>query len=352
MNGTIYDLPPLSRVAFGSLDRPSVPAAVPIRWQARSGWPRPLRTGVISNPRSRHNQRATGAFERRSDVIQAAPATRAELRDVLADWADWGMDLIVIDGGDGTVRDVLTCSGEVWGDRWPAFAVLPSGKTNALAIDLGVPAGWTLDDAMVAAREGNRITRAPIEISRPNEEGAAVRGFLLGAGAFVDATELAQRTHRVGAFNSIAVGLAVGWTLIDTAFGGAESRWRRGTRMAVRFGAGARPRQGAVLDTDGVRYLLLASTLERLPLGLKPLGEERSGLKTLLVDAPLRSPFRRVPAVIAGRDSAALEADGYHRIDASEIEVDLAGSFILDGEIFPGGRYTMRETTPLSFVVP
>ena len=52
--------------------------------------------------------------------------------------------VLVINGGDGTVRDVLTAGLDVFGEHWPALAVLPKGKTNALNVDLGAPAGWSL----------------------------------------------------------------------------------------------------------------------------------------------------------------------------------------------------------------
>ena len=220
VDGTIYDFAALPRIAMQ-------PAAGIASSAPAAGAPATAGiglVGVITNPRSHRNRaRGAGALNR-PGLIHAAPRTRAELAAVIADFARKGVKLLVIDGGDGTIRDVLTCGGAIWGDRWPAVAVLPAGKTNALAVDLGVPQDWSLDDALAAARGGSVALRSPIAIRRSDEQGVAVRGFLFGAGAFVDATALAQRTHRLGAFNGLAVGLAVAWGLAETFLGGANGR--------------------------------------------------------------------------------------------------------------------------------
>src|SRR3546814_6076091 len=53
-----------------------------------------------------------------------------------------------------------------FGDRMPRMAILPSGKTNALALDLGVPLDWAVADVVEAAARGQFVRRAPIEIYR------------------------------------------------------------------------------------------------------------------------------------------------------------------------------------------
>ena len=49
--------------------------------------------------------------------------------------------MLVINGGDGTVQAALTeiHNGGHFGDEPPPVAVLPSGKTNLIALDLGAP---------------------------------------------------------------------------------------------------------------------------------------------------------------------------------------------------------------------
>lgn len=350
MNGTIYDFSGLPRVAAPGADALMWPRERTRRWAPMSA---PEHVGLITNPRSHRNHSAAlAAASPRPGLIAAAPKSRAELRDVLARFAAERIDLLVIDGGDGTVRDVLTCAGDAWGAHWPRIAVLPSGKTNALAIDLGTARDWTLDQALAAARRGGITTRAPVEIERRDAAGGAVRGFLFGAGAFVGATALAQRTHRRGAFRGVAVGLALSWAVGQTLLGSSSSEWRRGERMRIRHHERSVPMHGAALASERAEYLFLASTLERLPLGIRPFGAERRGLKTLTIDAPPRRVLTALGPLLAGSEAAWLEHAGYRRIDAPSLDLDLDGEFILDGERFPAGRYRISEGVPLNFVTP
>lgn len=323
--------------------------------RARTVAPAPAapRVGLISNPRSHRNSTvALAAGAPRPGIIAAAPRTRAQLREVLVRYAEERIDLLVVDGGDGTVRDVLTCASNFWEGWTPRLAVLPSGKTNALAIDLGLPQDWSLDQALAAAHAGGAVTRSPLAIERRGRSDGAVRGFLFGAGAFVAATELAHRTHRVGAFNGVAVGLALTWAVGQTLFGSPAGPWRRGERMRIRHHERSVGMHGALLETDRDQYILLASTLERMPVGVRPFGRPRPGLKTLTIDAPPRKLTAATGALLGGSEAAWLERAGYHRIDAPALDLDLDGEFILDGETFPAGQYRVIEAAPISFVVP
>lgn len=310
-----------------------------------------IRTGIICNPKSHRNRssvEATRPFVS-GTVLAVTPRTQAELAEVLTDFAQHGIELLVIDGGDGTIRDVLTAAATVWTGAMPRVAIVPSGKTNALALDLGIPDDWTLDKALAAARVGHVVVRRPVEVEH-RDTGSTRRGFLFGAGAFVEATGLAQRAHRAGAFKGFAVGVALSWAIVQTLFGRASGMWRAGNRMHVRYDAAADA--GRVADTDTHRYILLASTLTRMPLGVQPFGAARDGLKTLLVDAPPRWLAAAAPLIVAGSPAKWLDRAGYHRIDTPALDVTMEAGFILDGEVYPGGALTIRQAAPISFVVP
>lgn len=349
MTDFILDYPAMPRLM--AFDAPVLPRPV------RVGSGRPVRApiGIISNGRSHRNRGGLAPQVPAGDaeVIAAAPQTRAELTRTLAEFRMRGVGLLVVDGGDGTIRDVLTCGGAVWEDDWPTLAIVPSGKTNALAIDLGLPDCWTPADAVAAASSGRIIRRSPLEIVRAGSDAVPLRGFLFGGGAFVGATELAQHTHRAGAFRGVAVGMALAWALAQTLFGNDAGQWRAGTASRLGFSPDARPlADGPVPDGEASRYLLLSSTLTYLPLGLKPFGPTRSGLKTLVVDAPPRRLVSAVSAILRGAAPGWLPDAGYHRVDAASVDVRLDGNFILDGEIFPGGELSVREGPELRFAVP
>ena len=95
-----------------------------------------IRTGLIVNPLSRRNRDGVAPLlEDLPDLLVAAPASLAELREVLADFARQEVGLVIISGGDGTVREVLTALVPAYGAALPALAVVPSGNANLIAAD-------------------------------------------------------------------------------------------------------------------------------------------------------------------------------------------------------------------------
>ena len=304
-----------------------------------------IRTGLIHNPRSRRNRAAAQPPGALNGILVESPHDRAELDQALAYFAQARVELLIIDGGDGTVREVLTRAPAHFGTGLPTLAVLPSGKTNALAFDLGAPRRWTLEAALQSAGAGRLAYRRPLEVLRDGSDTPLVRGFIFGAGAFVKGVDLAQRAHKLGAFEGLAVGLTMGAASIQTLFGGPRSGWRSGDPMQLRFDD-AEPKETAIA-------LLLASTLNRLPLGVQPFGRKHhGGMRALAVDAPPKRLHAALVPLLTGRDAPWLEPAGYLRREIEEMQVRLDASFVLDGETFAGGDLPVRAAPPLAFVVP
>lgn len=314
------------------------------------------RVGVLRNPRS-HGNRRTGQAARATgqgaEILLREPARRDDIEDALRDFAERGIDLLVVDGGDGTIRDVLTAGLAVFGSRFPTLAVLARGKTNALAIDLGIGRHWDVGDAVDAWQARRLQNLRPMVVNRADVAARPVAGFVLGAGAFTRALATAADAHRIGAFGSLAVGLTMGWGLLQIFLGGARSDWRRGTALALELSGGPPPSASTPQSGERRRILLAATTLRRMPLGLRPFGRPRDGLKLLLLEQPRRLLLLAVPAVLSGWRSAWLERAGLWRGDATGFTLTLPDDgFVLDGETYPPGRYTVTLGAPLRFVVP
>lgn len=302
----------------------------------------PLRVGVITNPRSHLNVGGV-RYPTQPDHFYASPRTADELAAAIGDYHRKGVNLLIVDGGDGTVREVLTAAAKTFA-QLPRFAVIPSGKTNALALDLGIHSRWSVPEAYAAARAGRFVSRSPIEITRPGASAAEIHGFLFGAGKFVDATHLAHRANAVGAFNGLAVGLSLAWSVLQTLFGGKNNTWKQGEVMQLRVDDAA--------SEERSLYLLLASTLERFPLALKPFGHCRSGLKVLAIDAPPQRILTSLLPLLTGSERGTLHQRGYRRCDPRSLTISLSGRFALDGELYEGGEITLRMGRPLQFAVP
>lgn len=311
------------------------------------------RVGVIYNPRSHRNQGADFDCGISPHVHIAQPGDRSQLPSALADLAEREIDLLVINGGDGTVRDVLTCGAGIFGDHWPAIAVLPKGKTNALTVDLGVPTDWTLQNAIDAMEHGSRTIRRPIEVSPAGDDASSrVLGFILGAGAFTTATQAGQSAHRLGAFNSMAVAVTVMWGFVQWLFASRANPWRRGARMKIALGNAEAPMEHSGLGDPEWRQLLFATTLENLPAGIRPFGNLCKGLKLVALDQIPRRATLMVPAVLRGKMSKRQRENGIHQVSTPQLTLDIGDQFIFDGEAFPAGKYRVAQGPELEFVTP
>lgn len=306
--------------------------------------------GVVFNPRSHRNRRLAAAGEGLPGVHFAAPERRADLRPALERFAALGVACIAVSGGDGTVRDVITAGMPLFGEKWPALAVIPAGKTNALNVDLGAPKDWSVEGVLAALAEGNRVVRRPLVV-RDLDGSGELAGFVLGAGIFTTAIAAGQDAHRLGAFDSLAVGATAVWGIAQALLGSNRNVWRRGAPMTIRTGFERVELPRTRWGDPARRTMLLVSSLERFPFGVQPFGSLR-GMKLVALDHPRRRVMAAIPAIAAGWSSDWLAANGVHRCATTRIELELGDRFILDGEAFPAGRYEIVPGPELSFVVP
>lgn len=308
--------------------------------------PRVPRVGIITNLHSQRNQsgRRRPLELREAFILHWAPEDRKTLDHAMSCFAEGHVELIVIDGGDGTVREVMSAAHRVFGDDLPRFAILRGGKTNALALDLGIPQNWTLGEIIAAHLEDRVEVRRPIQIRWMSGKHRDLFGFMFGLGAYSRATLLAQRVHSQGWFDSLAVAITLSWALLQTMLGGLHTPWSRGD--AVRMSLNGH-------DIVSERfYLLLCSTLRDLPIPLRPFGQPRDGLKLLAIKAPPQGLWRFLPAILAGKRSDWLEENGISRRDVEQLVIGIRKSFVVDGERFPGGNLTINHAAPIEFIVP
>lgn len=341
MQGTVHlfdRLPEVSRPASPLAGLDSVARQAPL-------------IGVIRNPRSHRNAGDPPEWTGRGSMLVETPDRRSELQAILARFAERRIDYLVVDGGDGTVRDVLTCGAGIFGESWPTMIVLPNGKTNALAVDLGLPTKWSMSDAMEAIHTGRLQTRRPLIVAQHDRPEACAHGFVFGAGAFNAAIGLGQHAHRRGAFNALAVGLTAVWSLAQALFGSPGNVWRRSTPMRLYDGNGRELAHSGIERADE-RYLVFASTLSRFPAGLRPFAQVEGTLRASVIDNSRLGLLLRLPLIFRGIVGEGLRRRGYHVFGHDRLRIDLSDRFILDGEAFPPGRYELSLGPKLRFVVP
>lgn len=315
------------------------------------------RLGLIRNPRSQRNKRGgRDAREQAAALLGfyfAEPATPQELRETLSDFAREGVDTLCVDGGDGTVRDVLTALPATFGDRPPRLAILAAGKTNLIAADVGtsgygLPGLSRLMQSAGQGRLGGQISRRPVLcVEWPDGEHPPVRGMFMGAGAFTRGTELANaRIHRAGFTQGAAVALAIAGVLGGALVGRDPHGWMKGEAIRLQV-------DGAPV-IDGPRFLLLSTTLHRLILGLWPFWDHgEAPLRYLDIGAQPPGLVRALPRIAAGRPAPWMRAAGAYRSGGAErLDLTLPGPFIMDGETYPGGRVRLSAANHIDFVIP
>ncbi|MCR6632819.1 MAG: hypothetical protein NVV74_23790 [Magnetospirillum sp.] len=246
-----------------------------------------------------------------------------------------------MDGGDGTVREVVTALVEL--DWRPRLLVLPSGKINLIARDVGFARPRPDHFARLA---GGAVQVRRRRLLRLDHAGGTSFGMLLGAAGFRLAWEMANRhLHRHGLASRMAVAAVLAVSLAQTAGGGL---FAAGEPMRVRVDNGE--------VTGGSRFLLLATTLNRLMMGLWPFwGEGASELRVLDMAAPPQRLLAALPRLARGRPAPWMERAGYRSARAQRVEIELPGPVILDGEpFFPGmdGRLVLSLGPEMEFIRP
>lgn len=255
-------------------------------------------------------------------VAFAAPETLAEIPTTLKAFAKQGVDVLAIDGGDGTIRDVLSALPEAFGTRLPALALIPSGKTNLVARDVGSfgPGVKGVERLLRGLDKGcRRCERAILEVRRGGGL-PPVRGLFFGAGIFTFATEMAAIwTFGRGIKQSAGVALTMARVVWRTFRGRHE-----GAVMAVPAEAPSKP-----------HFVILATTLNALMLGLWPFPDRGEGaLKWLAVEAPPRGLLGALWAAWHGRAS---RREGYRGEHCEQVAIRLTAPFVVDGEVYPPG---------------
>lgn len=263
-------------------------------------------------------------------AIRRAPETLDELGAALREMAAAGARRVIIEGGDGTVREVLSQALDVWPEgEAPAFAIAPRGNTNLIARRAGAVRPATL--ARLAAAPDHTLRRRTLAVLNVERPGArALRGFILGAGAYETATKMAR--EEIAARHGPQVMFAVLRLLRSSAL-----------RAPRPIGFGPDAAAGAPLP----RVLIGLSTLPGpLLYGMEPFwGEGAGAIRWLDIRADPPSLLRAAPFVAFGRPRRWMR-DHYLSGRAESATLDPDGAFILDGERFETTgrvRITARE---------
>src|SRR4051812_23447376 len=149
------------------------------------------RIALLSNPRSTGNiaqlPRIREYCADHPDVFHYEVEDASQIGEAMRSIARVRPKVLAINGGDGTVQAALTelTNGGHFGASPPPVAVLPSGKTNLIALDLGARGDpiTTLERLIALARSDDLATytvaRELIALRRDGHEDWPVIGMFL-----------------------------------------------------------------------------------------------------------------------------------------------------------------------------
>ena len=312
---------------------------------------------LLSNPRSTGNLNFLPAIRSYCatcpDVFHYEVDGVNSIADALEAIAKARPRVLVINGGDGTVQATLTelHLGDHFGGAPPPVAVLPNGKTNLIALDLGAVGDpmRALDRILEVAKAGvedHLVQRELIALTEGEYGNRPVLGMFLGGAGLADTILYCRhKIYPLGLPNGIShviAGIAVFFSL----FTGLTGRMLPPKPLPVSVSLS---RDGQI---SGNFAFLIVTTLERMVLGTQA-ASSQTGMKLMAVE---RSAWSLLKALISSmRGSLGVEAiAGLHIENGDIIRIESEKtSVILDGEEFhavTGRPIVLRSTPPMNFL--
>ena len=194
---------------------PALPAATTPARRAPASRPR---VALLSNPKSTGNiaqlSRIRSYCADHSDIFHYEVEHVDQIGDALTSIARVRPKMLVINGGDGTVQAALTeiHNGRHFEGSPPPMAVIPSGKTNLIALDLGVHGDPIAAlERLVELAQGDLgnhlVARELIALRKDGSERPVIGMFLGGAGLADTMLYCRNKIYPLGLPNAISHGL-------------------------------------------------------------------------------------------------------------------------------------------------
>jgi diacylglycerol kinase (ATP) len=309
-----------------------------------------VRIGVLSNLRAGENDtnvsRMLAFLKRHPDIVHVELDTDVHVSEALTILRQQGVEILAVNGGDGTLQRVLTeiLSPHIPSPR-PLIAPLRGGRTNMTTLDIGshrspMVALSTILKSICEGSVEDRIVKRPVLRVNLGPGLGVQYGMFFGAGAIHRTIELKHRIlpkrHFQGVLGS---GAFVGTLVARAVFGSLQGLLT--------------PDSAAMwLDNQSLKreeYLLvMATTLRRLFLNIQPFwGQEAAPIRFTAISANApRSLIAAVKIVCGYPPARSIQKAGYMSRNVHQAMVQLDCGVIIDGELFAPqpGRIVRIET--------
>jgi len=297
-----------------------------------------VRVGLLNNLRAGRSgeqvTRVLALLKRYPDVLHVETDSAKVLPEALAEFTRQEVDLLVLNGGDGTLQYALTellTNPDLSGVSM--VAPLRGGRTNMTALDLGTQRDpvKALASLLEAAKQGRLMERRvdlPVLRVRSNRRSSVQYGMFFGGGLLRRAIEYAHESFPQDSSHGVwDVGLVTA-TLLARLFNRPTQGMLTPDKMHIQLDG--EPLQEAEF------YLSLATSLRRLFLRINPFwGQGHGGVRfTGIASNMVRFPTS-LPSILRGRPGRhVVSQNGYHSVNAKRAELRLHCGYTVDGELF------------------
>ncbi|MDH3212610.1 MAG: acylglycerol kinase family protein [Myxococcales bacterium] len=268
------------------------------------------------------------------DTLHVETGSTGVLPEAIADLARNRVDLLIINGGDGTLQHALT---EILErrpfDRLPLIAPLRGGRTNMTALDFGARRDPVrgVADLLQAVQQGTlaeRLVKRPLLRVESRTRRDVQYGMFFGAGMIRRAIGLTHRSFPSGLNHGVfGPGLVTAGLALRAVFQGRD-------------GILAPDKAQVYLDGKMVPHgefmLLIASSLDRLFMRMNPFwGKESGGVRFTSIAHKAARKATSFPAIMAGRPGRGVTPEaGYTSRNVEQAELYFDCGYTIDGEIF------------------
>lgn len=315
---------------------------------------------LLSNPNSTGNRailpEVRSYCANNSDVFHYEVDAVDEITKALQTIAKVKPKVLVINGGDGTVQAALTelHQGGHFGDNPPPVAVLPNGKTNLIALDLGAEGNplKALERIVEMAKHDlheHLVNRELIALSDGGKDSKVVLGmFLGGAGLSEFILYCRHKIYPLGLPNAASHILTVFAALASVLFGiRAKFLPNKPSPISISL-----IKNG---QYQGNFAILIVTTLEKLLL-MRRLTQPRGNgghLQFMAIDQKPAALVRFILSALFGRLGKSVQK-GIYLEHGDMIRIEGKNSnVVMDGELFhaqEGRPIVLKSTKPVSFL--
>jgi hypothetical protein len=287
------------------------------------------------------------------EVLHVETENVTHVPEALASLAQREIDILAVNGGDGTLQHVLTETLRNGTFEHPPLIVpLRGGRTNMSALAIGSQRSpvAALSSVIEAAQNGSmkeRIVEQSVLRVELGPEGLVQYGMSFGVGIIYRAIELTHRTFPEGRAQGVfGSGLVLGTLVTRAAFGSLSGIL---TPDAIEIQLDGQPLQAKHL------LLAVATTLDHLFLKICPFwGQEPAPIRFTAIAASATRPATAALKILYGRPPTHITQDtGYTSRNVHQAELQLDCGLIIDGEMFaprPGRTVHLQADQLVRFV--